>query len=85
MRSNSIIEALPQIWCRSAATPSPQNKGFMRSTERIMKSLVTLLALILVAGFSAATPKSQVACDKAGMNWDATATAPSAKCSSAFA
>jgi ribosomal protein S27E len=56
-----------------------------RSTERIMKSLVTLLALILVAGFSAATPKSQVACDKAGMNWDATATAPSAKCSSAFA
>ena len=59
--------------------------GFMRSTERIMKSLVTLLALILVAGFSAATPKSQVACDKAGMNWDATATAPSAKCSSAFA
>ena len=47
-----------------------------------MKSLVTLLALILVAG---ATPKSQVACDKAGMNWDATATAPSAKCSSAFA
>ena len=27
MRSNSIIEALPQIWCRSAATPSPQNKG----------------------------------------------------------
>ena len=50
-----------------------------------MKSLVTLLALILVAGFSAATPKSQVACDKAGMNWDATATAPTAKCSSAFA
>ena len=44
-----------------------------------MKSLVTLLALILVAGFSAATPKSQVACDKAGMNWDATATAPSGR------
>ena len=79
---------------RDAASPPPANAqpqrdrdliGFMRSTERIMKSLVTLLALILVAGFSAATPKSQVACDKAGMNWDATATAPSAKCSSAFA
>ena len=50
-----------------------------------MKSLVTLPALILVAEFSAATPKSRVACDKAGMNWDAAATAPSAKCSSAFA
>ena len=57
----------------------------MRSTERIMKSLVTLLVLILVVGFSAATPKSQAACDKAGMNWNATATVPGAKCSSAFA
>ena len=38
-----------------------------------------------IIAVSAATPKSQVACDKAGMNWDATATAPSAKCSSAFA
>jgi hypothetical protein len=50
-----------------------------------MKSLVTLLVLILVVGFSAATPKSQVACDKAGMNWDAKATVPGAKCSSALA
>ena len=50
-----------------------------------MKSRVTLLVLILVVGFSAATPKSQVACDKAGMKWNATATVPGAKCSSAFA
>ena len=90
VRPCTRLDEYARVWtdnsCETCGhTLSLKEIGFMRSTERIMKSLVTLLALILVAGFSAATPKSQVACDKAGMNWDATATAPSAKCSSAFA
>ena len=37
MRSNSIIEALPQIWCRSAATPSPQNKGAPTEADALLQ------------------------------------------------
>ena len=91
VRPCTRLDEYGRVWtdnsCETCGHPlSLKEIGFMRSTERrIMKSLVTLLALILVAGFSAATPKNQVACDKAGMNWDATATAPNAKCSSAFA
>ena len=51
-----------------------------------MKGLVTILIFILAVGFTAsacageAAPKTQAACDTAGMDWDATASAPSAKC-----
>ena len=42
-----------------------------------MKALVSVLALSLVVAFSvpafAGTPKTEAACKKAGMNWDATA------------
>jgi hypothetical protein len=50
-----------------------------------MKGLVPILILVLVVGFTASTPKNQAACEKAGMNWDATASAPKAKCNPAFA
>jgi len=51
-----------------------------------MKGLATILIFIFVVGFTASTcageaaPKTQVACEKAGMDWDATASAPMAKC-----
>jgi hypothetical protein len=42
-----------------------------------MKTLVSILALGLVVAFTApafaGTPKTQAACEKAGMKWDATA------------
>jgi hypothetical protein len=42
-----------------------------------MKTLVSVLALSLIVAFSApafvGTPKTQAACEKAGMKWDATA------------
>jgi hypothetical protein len=53
--------------------------------RRAMKGFVTILALVLAVGFTAPTPKSQSACEKAGMKWDSTASAPKVKCNSAFA
>ena len=50
-----------------------------------MKALVPILTLILAIAFSAPAPKSQSACEKAGMKWDATASAPKVKCNPAFA
>src|SRR5665809_132785 len=50
-----------------------------------MKALVPILTLILALAFFAPAPKSQSACEKAGMNWDATASAPKVKCKPAFA
>ena len=42
-----------------------------------MKTLVSVLALSLIVAFSApafaGTPKTQAACGKAGMHWDAAA------------
>ena len=43
-----------------------------------MKALVSVLAVSLVMAFGiapafAGTPKTQAACEKAGMKWDATA------------
>jgi hypothetical protein len=43
---------------------------------KTMKTLVSMLALALVMAFSApafAAPKTQAACEKAGMHWDQTA------------
>jgi len=53
--------------------------------RRAMKGFVTILALILAVGFTAPTPKSQSACEQAGMKWDSTASAPKVKYNSAFA
>jgi hypothetical protein len=53
--------------------------------RRAMKGFVTILALILAVGLTAPNPKSQSACEKAGMKWDSTASAPKLKCNSAFA
>ncbi len=50
-----------------------------------MKALVTILTLILAVGFTAAVPRNQSACEKAGMKWDSTASAPKIKCNSALA
>ena len=42
-----------------------------------MKTFVSVLALSLIVAFSApafaGTPKTQAACEKAGMHWDAAA------------
>jgi hypothetical protein len=42
-----------------------------------MKTLVSVLALSLIVAFSApafaGTPKTQAACEKAGMHWDTAA------------
>jgi hypothetical protein len=35
-----------------------------------MKSLLTILSLILLVGYTAPAPKTQSACEKAGMKWD---------------
>ena len=51
-----------------------------------MKGLVTILVLIFAVGLMASAfpgetaPKTQAACEKAGMDWDATASAPTVKC-----
>ena len=50
-----------------------------------MKGPVPIRILILATGFIAPAPNSQSACERAGMNWDATASAPKVKCSPAFA
>ncbi len=53
--------------------------------------LVTILILIFAVGFMASAfagataPKTQAACEKAGMDWDATASAPTVKCHFRFA
>lgn len=66
--------------------------GFVRSPVkshhqggRAVKGLVPILTLILAAGFITPAPKNQSSCEKAGMNWDATASAPKVKCNSAVA
>ena len=53
--------------------------------RRAMKGFVTILAVVLAVGFTAPTPKSQSACEQAGMKWDSTASAPKVKYNSAFA
>jgi hypothetical protein len=50
-----------------------------------MKGVVPVLTLVLAVGFTAPIPQNQPACEKAGMNWDATASAPKVKCNPAFA
>jgi hypothetical protein len=50
-----------------------------------MKGFLTILTLILAVGFTAPTPKNQSACEKAGMEWNSTVSAPKVKCNSAFA
>jgi hypothetical protein len=56
-----------------------------------MRGLVTILILIFPVGFMASAfagataPKTQAACEKAGMDWDATASAPTVKCHFRFA
>jgi hypothetical protein len=51
-----------------------------------MKGLVTVLIFIFAVGLTAlacageAAPKTQAACEKAGMDWDAIASAPRVKC-----
>ena len=50
-----------------------------------MKSLLTILSLMLLVGYTAPAPKNQSACEKAGMKWDSAATAPNLKCDSGFA
>ena len=51
-----------------------------------MKGLVTILILFSQLDFTAsacageAAPKTQAACERAGMHWDATASAPRVKC-----
>ena len=50
-----------------------------------MRRLVPVLTLILAVGLSSLAPQNRAACEKAGMNWDAHASAPKEKCNSAFA
>ena len=50
-----------------------------------MKSVLTILTLLLLLGYTAPTHKNQSACQKAGMKWDSAATAPNLKCNSGFA
>ena len=56
-----------------------------------MKGLATILIFIFAVGFTAsacageAAPKTQAACEKAGMHWDATAGTPGVKCKFRFA
>ena len=50
-----------------------------------MRSLVTILALMFLVGYTPPTPKNQSACERAGMKWDSAATAPNLKCNSGFA
>jgi len=51
-----------------------------------MKGLVTILIFIFAVGFTASAcagegaPKTEAACEKAGMHWDATANAPTVNC-----
>jgi hypothetical protein len=51
-----------------------------------MKGLATILIFIFVLGFTVSTcagepaPKTQAACETAGMDWDATASTPGVKC-----
>jgi hypothetical protein len=49
------------------------------------KGFLMILTLILAVGFTAPTHKNQSACEKAGMKWDSTASAPKVKCNFAFA
>ena len=61
---------------------------FVRHQNRrrlAMNALVPILTLLLAIAFSAPAPKSQSACEKAGMKWDATASAPKVKCTPTFA
>jgi hypothetical protein len=50
-----------------------------------MKSLLAILTLIILVGYTAPTPKNQSTCEKAGLKWDSAASAPNVKCNSGFA
>ena len=50
-----------------------------------MKSLLTILTLLLLLGYTAPTSKNELACERAGMKWDSAASAPNLKCNSGFA
>ncbi len=71
-----------------AATFNPQAAA---DQARNAYRSVTILILIFAVGFMASAfagetaPKTQAACEKAGMDWDATASAPTAKCHFRFA
>jgi len=56
--------------------------GAIRSLDHRFQAAVTL---ILAVGLSSLAPQNRAACEKAGMNWDAHASAPKEKCNSAFA
>jgi hypothetical protein len=71
-----------------AATFNPQAAA---DQARNAYRSVTILILIFAVGFMApafageTAPKTQAACEKAGMDWDATASAPAVKCHFRFA
>ena len=44
-----------------------------------MKGLMVILTIVFV-GYAAPVPNDQLACERAGMKWDSTASAPKVKC-----
>ena len=50
-----------------------------------MKSLMAILTVLFVVGYATPVPKDQLACERAGMKWDSTASAPKVQCNDGYA
>ena len=50
-----------------------------------MKSVMAMLTIVFVVGHATPVPKDQLACERAGMKWDSTASAPIVKCNAGYA
>ena len=50
-----------------------------------MKGLMAILTIVFVVGHATPVPKDQLACERAGMKWNFTASAPKVKCNAGYA
>ena len=50
-----------------------------------MKGLMAILTIVFVVGYATPVPKDQLACERAGMKWDSTTSAPNVKCNAGYA
>ena len=64
---------------------APDGHGHRIRRRTVVKGLMAILTIVFVVGHAAPVPKDQLACERAGMKWDSTASAPKVKCNAGYA
>ena len=64
---------------------APNGHSFRIRRRTAVKGLMAVLAVLFVVGYATPVPKDQLACERAGMKWDSTASAPKVKCNDGYA